>query len=112
MTEEKMIEAVADALAEETYAGVEGKGWAKVSLGKEEMDGFRKLAQAALRAVREAQWQPIESAPIGEYVLCRLPNVTYIAYQSAKLGGWRSELGHELNTPTHWMPLPTPPKEK
>lgn len=69
-------------------------------------------------------WQPIETAPKdGTHILARLhdSNTCYVIYfGGAKQrvnprGFWRVawdcyKLG-ELDQPTHWMPLPAPPKD-
>jgi hypothetical protein len=66
-------------------------------------------------------WQPMETAPDGEDVLLCVPRygVTHkyafiemaVGYNSN--GKWYSDASeepqYELNTPTHWMPLPEPP---
>ena len=74
------------------------------------------------------QWQPIETAPkgqpvyngyargpliLGAYVndagdwhVYRL--VSWAWHKNGKSGAWKSEIGNWQ--PTHWMPLPEPPK--
>jgi hypothetical protein len=61
-------------------------------------------------------WQPIETAPKdGTHILCAVPgeikvHVFIIWWNN---GGWCNSLTPDFITgvPTHWMPLPEPPKE-
>jgi len=71
------------------------------------------------------QWQPIESAPNGTPVLCYWPPITigdikcsaYTGEAWKRFGNWfRTRDGYgaptyDLNAPTHWMPLPSPPDQ-
>lgn len=76
-----------------------------------------------------SQWQPIESAPLAQWVLVWiLPwNEAIIAEryevmpnEADEWSGWIRDDGSDLfecnddegnyPTPTHWMPLPEPPK--
>lgn len=63
-------------------------------------------------------WQPIETAPkdYGKNVLLfgNGPNTwqsSYVGcwYEKDGVYGWHS-LGEGMMSPTHWMPLPEPPK--
>lgn len=79
-----------------------------------------------------SEWQPIESAPATEFTLnataTKTPNATRMYWV---LGGWahargankfwhvewpryrerdRWVFGHEHAEPTHWLPLPEPPR--
>jgi hypothetical protein len=60
------------------------------------------------------QWQPIETAPKDESVLLLLENPRNIieAYmtETGWVDCWCSYVAPYK--PTHWMPLPEPPKEK
>lgn len=71
-----------------------------------------------------SEWQPIESAPIQPFVkedwflsgkrilACQKSRFTFIAsygYTSKGKGRWIDHNGR-VCTPTHWMPLPEPPK--
>lgn len=63
------------------------------------------------------EWQPIETAPKhGAFVLVwdapgdDYPCALVAAYVDAPRSGWREQGGYYFATPTHWMPLPEPPK--
>lgn len=62
-------------------------------------------------------WQPIETAPKRGDVLvyCSDTCEQMVAFWSRRLEGWQFALGPydgaHICTPTHWMPLPEPPKE-
>lgn len=70
----------------------------------------KKLIEAAISELRAAsQWRPIESAPDDTDVLiytgeCATPEIK-ISMAFCTKGGWAAGFA------THWMPLPTPPKE-
>jgi len=112
-----MIERVARAIAD-----AEGeKDWTSDPYGL-----FPALARAAIRTMRE--WQPIETAPTD--------GTRFLAYRSGDdpedigvvsiihrhdPGGalrnpkhnyetWVTDFGSPSTQPTHWMPLPEPPK--
>lgn len=59
------------------------------------------------------EWQPIETAPKdGEllvYWVCRETGEGFRAVAAWSQWGWISD-GDGLIYPTHWMPLPAPPK--
>ena len=69
-------------------------------------------------------WQPIETAPTNTSILVYIPNTEHYGpgiyraikvdmgtgvrwHTSALYGGWDIDA---IYTPTHWMPLPEPPK--
>jgi len=64
------------------------------------------------------EWQPIETAPKKDNIdilvyrpTCE-PNANIpevgVDYYSTRLGGWAKS--NHVHQPTHWMPLPKPPK--
>lgn len=58
-------------------------------------------------------WQPIETAPHGE-ILCAFQHGGIAVCEKGFSGFWHTPYGYtqEPNMlPTHWMPLPEPPKE-
>jgi len=74
------------------------------------------------------EWQPIETAPTdGTVILVVVPSSDLVytvawceeAEQEEEKDGlgigwrltWDGYLFHKLDYPTHWMPLPEPPKE-
>lgn len=76
------------------------------------------IARAFLTLVSEREWRPIESAPKdGAYIDLwvsggddewRVPDAYY-----NRIDGWRSRAHVPLKgpvTPTHWKPLPEPPR--
>jgi hypothetical protein len=81
--------------------------------------GEIEAALAELAELRAAsQWRPIESAPrdgrehtrTNVLVYHSQSKMTAVAYCN-HYGEWRHIDGAEIHAPTHWMPLPTPPKE-
>lgn len=62
------------------------------------------------------QWQPIETAPNKEAVLAaRFDGGMFCWATDAKksnVGFWSTLNGRAVNTPTHWMPLPSAPAPK
>jgi len=72
----------------------------------------------------ENKWMPIESAPRGKSILvCRedyggqlrlpgsTPQVANFAHSRwEQIGKWLSVIDGSLIYPTHWQPLPEPPK--
>ena len=72
-------------------------------------EGFHEAAEALRAALANAeqqvpQWLPIETAPQNEKVLLACDGGIVI-------GMWRHYRIHNAPKFTHWMPLPTPPKE-
>lgn len=58
-----------------------------------------------------SQWQPIETAPHGEYVLLfepRVPRKTIDTPARMIVERWPT---HYPRKASHWMPLPAPPAE-
>jgi len=67
---------------------------------------------------RLGNWQPIETALIdGEYtktLLLAQGDRVYVGFYNQDLQEWAHDhyhLGIDKVAPTHWMPLPEPPKE-
>jgi hypothetical protein len=69
--------------------------------------------------VEMSEWQPIETAPKdGTTILAFFADrVGYVARQDVQAVAWRendgwasTQTGWTLAWPTHWMPLPDPPK--
>ena len=75
---------------------------------------WRIVADAAI-AVMQSRWQPIETAPRdGTEVLITHGRTTVVAWWS-DIFGWRDwgDIGWggmQDVAPTHWQPLPEPPK--
>ena len=79
-------------------------------------------AQVAAQQAIPAGWQPIETAPMGEYdtvILGFAPDeegyspVSREGMWNATLGRWSSVMDpgwKDSPQPTHWIPLPTAPK--
>jgi len=61
-------------------------------------------------------WKPIEAAPRdGSHVLLYRPEIQFVGYYSGPVAGWcinAPGLPFMWPIPTHWMPLPEPPKEE
>jgi len=83
-----------------------------------------KAAQASMAYYRETMgkghpqatepaWRPIESAPNGTMVLFANMSPRIQASEWCFVG-WMAGgklCGHRMEKPTHWMPLPSPPKD-
>lgn len=77
-------------------------------------EAVRAYAEQAVREALAAQseWMPIETAPEGTMILCANMNAMEArnwAFVAWMAGG--KVCGHRMDQPTHWMPLPAPPKE-
>ena len=58
-------------------------------------------------------WQPIETAPDdGRKIIVYGGSRTEPTIEEADGGWWRLYIGAMNSIPTHWMPLPEPPKSK
>lgn len=56
-------------------------------------------------------WQPIETAPVETPVLVGTSGLTRLRIADLVDGCWWDvNEGYGLMPPTHWMPLPEPPK--
>ena len=94
----------------------------KLAAAQEEMNGWRNQAhqsqsafdrlqdQLAKAEQRVAEWQPIETAPKdGSFILLATPKGRIAdGFWSLVYGVW--SWPYVMVEPTHWMPLPTPPK--
>lgn len=59
------------------------------------------------------EWQPIETAPKDIGAIIGSNGQWVLAMRWATNGmAWTSEYHRSAVVPTHWMPLPNPPKEK
>jgi len=57
-------------------------------------------------------WQPIETAPEGDYILMWVPGPSGTEIRAGYYWGWwECALTVKEVKPTHWMPLPEPPTE-
>jgi len=95
----------------------------KIAIGKAAMNvsggDLTPLAQAAIEAYEANQWRGISSAPKdGTYILLGVDDVHYteenIAVASWDGTEWIYDecSGDAFNNPTHWCPLPSPPKQE
>lgn len=72
---------------------------------RRELGLIENTVDAALANAEPAGWQPIDTAPQNEKVLLACDGGIVI-------GMWRHYRIHNAPKFTHWMPLPTPPKEE
>ena len=75
--------------------------------------------QATLEGAERAAWQPIETAPhdgtsfmAGWFDGPSNPGCNMRPIKRYVGAWWESNEDYKVRTPTHWMPLPTPPKEQ
>lgn len=102
----------------------EAKAWLEKRMpggpgGQVGIDYALRAITAALtpapQPLREADWQPIETAPAATECLDRRVLVIGGIHKEAAIvladgGWWRTRAGQGSNgVPTHWMPLPVPP---
>ena len=57
------------------------------------------------------EWQPIETAPKKEPILTLEENGQMIVGLYDHEMWWEQNMEYLLNNPTHWQPLPDPPKK-
>ena len=57
-------------------------------------------------------WQPIETAPNEGFFLVFAHDEIFMAIRSQNFSGFAIAYDGEGIQPTHWMPLPPPPKEQ
>ncbi len=70
---------------------------------------WKDVLSHAIEVMKASEWQPIESAPIGEDIL--------LGHQDYTCAGWVNPFmkanagqGVMVKQPTHWIPLPQPPQ--
>ena len=64
-------------------------------------------------SIEMTDWQPIETAPKDIGAIIGSNGQWVLAMRWATNGmTWTSEYHRSAVVPTHWMPLPNPPKEK
>lgn len=100
---EQQIEAAAERAYLNNRAG--DTPWADLS-ARHKQD-WRTKVTSVINAAFSAAWHPIETAPKdGTYIL--LTNDIFVdvgRFSHGSFGGFASD-----SDPTHWMPLPTPPR--
>lgn len=122
MTDDKMIEAIAKTMLRDELDSIAPRRDFDLAW-ESEKEVWLMNAKSALRAVREGQWQPIDSAPrdgtkidVINHHGERTTDVYFSPHRNRWVHWWQQYHGSmgevELDiAPTHWMPLPTPPKE-
>ena len=70
----------------------------------------KEAMRAALEAAEQAAWQPIENAPKGVWVDVSFYGVNVRACWSEHYKTFTT-IADDPIYPTHWRPLPEPPKE-
>jgi len=73
-----------------------------------------RLIDKALAACDDGGWRTMESAPEpGTVVLLYAPSYARRVVEAHRSinGKWWTMTGHHVKFPTHWQPLPMPPKE-
>lgn len=77
---------------------------------------YSEMAGVAWQASRkQAEWQPIKTAPKDGSHMLLMATQHQMLYQKPEMivgywaSGWWSNGGHTLSHVTHWMPLPQPP---
>jgi len=75
--------------------------------------GFDSLAEAIVKA--SPQWKPIESAPKdGTHIMLYRPRIQFVGFYGLPISKWcinSKSLPLMRPEPTHWQPLPEPPKQ-
>lgn len=59
------------------------------------------------------EWQPIETAPKGGYIVVAVPWGSKWSFHQVhnEYDDWIDVSSDKIVSPTHWMPLPNPPTE-
>lgn len=71
---------------------------------------LRGLISTAILADRQRdQWQPIDTIPLGEYVLIFRGAMGAEVFR-AEDEFWREAFEFDTDEPTHWQPIPSAPK--
>lgn len=96
--------------------------WRDVSMNEyafEKLEEALTAGRAALEGAERAAWQPIETAPhdgtsfmAGWFDGPSNPGCNMRPIKRYMGAWWESNEDYKVRTPTHWMPLPTPPKEQ
>lgn len=59
-------------------------------------------------------WQPISTAPKNESIILCIGGKIVVGHYKLEWDAWKAEFTHDnhgaLPHPSHWMPLPEPPK--
>lgn len=58
-----------------------------------------------------SEWQPIETAPKNVWIILREDKLVWIGGYEEETGKWQCQHSDFDGFPTHWQPLPLPPKE-
>jgi hypothetical protein len=79
----------------------------------EAFDEHHRTILEALELAQASQWQPISTAPRdGALYLGSCGGEPFTAYYEDGAHVCQFQTERSPHRPTHWMPLPTPPKEK
>lgn len=82
---------------------------AELTTSRAATDKTRQEADAMMAQV--PRWQPIESAPSATRIVLISDVYDPLIGYLDRAGPWRDDNGDRISVPTHWMPLPLPPKE-
>ena len=110
MTKDNKADGVAVSAPDRIWADTESMGWVEAN----DRDAMRPTESEYIRADLLPQWQPIGTAPKdGSFIIghgdgVAIENCPYIMEWSEG-DGWVEAYSEVDVTPTHWMPLPTPP---
>ena len=73
--------------------------------------GMRLALEAAIALMRGQSWQPIETAPKDRRILLFQGGVWKGGWDECERKWMGAGAGVFIVPPTHWQPLPTPPKD-